>query len=63
LVTTPMVSYTKGTRHLVITPLVSYTKGTSHLMISPLVSYTKGTRHFGDYLVPLVYDTRAAITK
>jgi hypothetical protein len=25
LVTTPMVSYTKGTRHLVITPLVSYT--------------------------------------
>jgi hypothetical protein len=51
-VTTPMVSYTKGTRDLVITPLVSYTKGTRHLMISPLVSYTKGTRDL--VITPLV---------
>jgi hypothetical protein len=28
LVTTPLVSYTKGTRHLVIAPLVFYTEGT-----------------------------------
>jgi hypothetical protein len=37
---TPLVSYTKGTRHLVITTLVSYSKGTRHLVITSLVSYT-----------------------
>jgi hypothetical protein len=38
-VTIPLVSYTKGTRHLVITSLVSYSKGTHHLLITSLVSY------------------------
>jgi hypothetical protein len=50
-VITSLVSYTKGTRHLVITPLISYTKGTCHLVITPLVSY------------PLVEDIRGVITK
>jgi hypothetical protein len=40
-----MISYSKGTWHLVITPLVSYTQGTRHLVTTPLVSYTKGTCH------------------
>jgi hypothetical protein len=42
-VTTPLISYTKGTRHLVITLLIYYTKGTCNLVIAPLVFYTKGT--------------------
>ena len=46
---TPLVFYTKVTRHLVTIPLVSYIKGTRHLVITPLVSYTKGTSSFGDY--------------
>jgi hypothetical protein len=49
LIITPLVSYAKGTRHLVIIHLVSYTKGTRHLVSTPLIYYTKGTRHFGDY--------------
>jgi hypothetical protein len=39
-----LISYTKGTCHLVITPLIFYTKGTRHLVITILLSYTKGTR-------------------
>jgi hypothetical protein len=38
MVITSLISYTKGTRHLVITPLEFYTKGTRHLVITPLVS-------------------------
>jgi hypothetical protein len=41
----PLVSYTKGTHHLVTSPLLSYIQGTHHLVTIPLVSYTKGTRH------------------
>jgi hypothetical protein len=62
----PLISYTRGTRHLVITLLVYYTKGTCHLvitslvytkvtrhlMITPLVSYTKWTRHL--VITPLI---------
>jgi hypothetical protein len=56
----PLVSYTKGTHHLVITPLVYNTKGTHHLVSTHLVSYTMGTHHL--VITPLV-STRGDIIK